>query len=82
MFYFDILFIHSGKLSATRNIINGFILAPQQRIRAKKLIFRNDLGQEIILMFYFDILFIHSSILIVWKYFLAFNVQSIIRKDG
>ena len=26
MFYFDILFIHSGKLSATRNIINGFIL--------------------------------------------------------
>ena len=25
MFYFDILFIHSGKLSATRNIINGFL---------------------------------------------------------
>ena len=26
MFYFDILFIHSGKLSATRNIIKGLIL--------------------------------------------------------
>ena len=26
MFYFDILFIHSGKLLATRNVINGLIL--------------------------------------------------------